>query len=311
VSLTISPIRDPQGNIIGASKIASDITERTRIEQQRHEFSSALEKIVSQRTSELEHAHRELLQDIDARKKLEEQLLQSQKMESIGTLAAGIAHDLNNLLNIIQGYAFVLGPNTTIDEVSHSVEVITETTKRGSALVQQLLTLAQKKETLLESTDVNTLINELSNLIRETFPKNIELALGLARGLPPIMADKNQITQLLLNLCVNARDAMPDGGRLTIKTAIASGENLQDGGAKAEPCVCIEIIDTGVGMEESIQNRIFEPFFTTKDIGHGTGLGLAVVYGIVKSHNGSIRLQSTPLQGTTFAIYFPVESAEE
>jgi two-component system CheB/CheR fusion protein len=311
VSLTISPIRDTQGNIIGASKIARDITERTRITAQRQEFSRELEKVVIERTGELELANRALIEDLEERKKLEEQLRQAQKLESMGTLAAGIAHDINNLLNIIQGYAFVLGRNATIDDIARSVEAITETTKRGSALVQQLLTLAQKKETQLESTDVNALIQQLGNLIKETFPKNIELTLDLARRLPPIMADQNQFTQVLLNLCVNARDAMPDGGSLTIKTAIFSGDNSQGADPKAEQWVCIEVIDTGTGMDESVQNRAFEPFFTTKETGQGTGLGLAVVYGIVKSHNGSIQLQSEPLKGTTFALYFPVEAAQQ
>ena len=311
VSLTISPIKNAKGNVIGASKIARDITQRRRIEDQRDEFSHELEKKVAERTAELEQTHRALLEDLEERKKLEDQLRQAQKMESMGTLATGIAHDLNNILNIIQGYTSVLSHGVDSDQLGESVSVITETTKRASDLVQQLLTLARKTETKLEVINANTLIQGLSTLIKETFPKNIETTLELARGLPTILADQNQITQVLLNLCVNARDAMPDGGRLTIKTAIASGENLQDGDAKAEQYVCVEIIDTGGGIEESIQNRIFEPFFTTKEIGQGTGLGLAVVYGIVKGHKGFIRLRSNPLQGTTFAVYFPVESAEE
>src|SRR5688572_23438782 len=157
VSLTISPIKDRNGNVIGMSKIARDITERKRIEQQRDEFGRELEKQVAERTAELQRANRALLRDMEERQKLEDQLRESQKMESMGVLAAGVAHDLNNILNIIQGYAFVLGPNATTNEVAHSVEVITQTTKRGSALVQQLLTLAQKRETQLESTVVNTL----------------------------------------------------------------------------------------------------------------------------------------------------------
>jgi signal transduction histidine kinase len=166
--------------------------------------------------------------------------------------------------------------------------------------VQQLLTLSRKNEPKLESVQVNTLIQRVANLIKETFPKTIEIDLKLARTLPPIMADQNQIAQVLLNLCVNARDAMQDGGRLTITTALA-----------AESYVRIEVADTGVGIDESIQKQIFDPFFTTKAIGEGTGLGLAVVYGIVKNHKGLIRMQSAPSRGTAFSVYFPVESAEE
>jgi C4-dicarboxylate-specific signal transduction histidine kinase len=147
----------------------TDITERSRIEHQRHELSRELEKKVS----ELEQANRALLQDMEERKRLEDQLRQAQKMESMGTLAAGIAHDLNNILNIIQGYTFVLGRGAESDEIGESVEVITETTKRGAALVQQLLTLARKTETKLESINANTVIQELSNLLKETFPKRV------------------------------------------------------------------------------------------------------------------------------------------
>jgi two-component system CheB/CheR fusion protein len=288
----------------------ADITERRRIEDQRQQFSRELEIKVSERTGALEQANRALLQDMEERKKLEDQLRQSQKMESMGTLAAGIAHDLNNILNIIQGYTSVLGPGAKSDQIGESVEAITETTKRAAALVQQLLTLARKTETKLESIDANTLIQGLSNLLKETFPKSIELTLDLARGLPAIMADPNQITQVLLNLCVNARDAMPDGGTLALKTDVVDGKELEQyGDLKAEEYVSIEVTDTGTGMDENVQSKIFEPFFTTKEIGQGTGLGLAVVYGIVKNHNGFVQVKSQPMRGTTFRLYFPVGSA--
>lgn len=311
VSLTISPIKDLKGNIIGASKIARDVTERRRIEDQRQEFSRELENKVSKRTGELEQANRALLQDMEERKKLEDQLRQAQKMESMGTLAAGIAHDLNNILNIIQGYATILRPGANTDQIGESVEAITETTKRGAALVQQLLTLARKTETKLEPTDPNTVIQQLSHLLKEAFPKEIELALDLAPRLPSIMADPNQITQVLLNLCVNARDAMPDGGRLVIKTDIVDGrgELEEYGDLTAEEYVSIEVTDTGTGIDENVQSRIFEPFFTTKEIGQGTGLGLAVVYGIVKNHDGFIRVKSQAMHGTTFLLYLPVVSS--
>ena len=176
--------------------------------------------------------------------------------------------------------------------------------------MQQLLTLARKTETQLDSTDVNTLIERMSNLLKETFPKNIVLTLNLARELPAIMADPNQITQMLLNLCVNARDAMPDGGRLALKTAVVDEKDLGEyGDLKAEKYVSIEVIDSGTGMDENVQSKIFEPFFTTKEIGYGTGLGLAVVYGIIKSHNGFVQVKSKPMGGTTFHLYFPVVSS--
>ncbi|MBI4523060.1 MAG: PAS domain-containing protein [Deltaproteobacteria bacterium] len=244
------------------------------------------------------------------RKKLEEQLVQAQKMESIGTLAAGIAHDFNNILNIIQGYASVLtGDGAKNEEIAESVNAITDATRRGAAIVQQLLTIARKTQAKFEPTDVNTLLDKLSHLLRETFPKNIEVVGQLNRDLPPIMADSNQITQVLLNISLNARDAMPNGGRLTFKTEAADGKSLQADGAAAERYVCIEIKDTGIGMSEEIQSRIFEPFFTTKPIGQGSGLGLAVAYGIAKNHGGLIQVESEPVHGTTVRIYLPAASS--
>jgi signal transduction histidine kinase len=256
-----------------------------------------------------ESMNRALLRDAAERQRLEGRLRQSQKMESMGVLAAGVAHDLNNLLNIIQGYAYILTHGATSDEIGESVSAITETTKRGAGLVQQLLTLARKTETKVESINVNIVIEGLSHLIKETFPKNIETTLDLAPGPPSILADANHLTQALLNLCVNARDAMPDGGRLALKTSAVAGKDLEAGGdLTAEEYVSIEITDTGMGMDEDVRNKMFEPFFTTKEIGHGTGLGLAVVYGIVKSHNGFVQVKSQPTRGTTFRLYFPAVS---
>jgi signal transduction histidine kinase len=262
---------------------------------------------VFERTQELREANRTLLKDIEEREKLEEQLRQSQKLESMGVLAAGVAHDLNNLLNVIQGYISILDFSATREEIKESIEAITETTLRGAVLVQQLLSLARKAELKVEPVDVNKILQGLSILITGSFPKNIETSLNLAPTPLTIMADAGQITQVLLNLCVNARDAMPDGGALELKTSIIDGKDIDvyDGLQGGDWFVFIEITDTGTGMDEDTQKRIFEPFFTTKEVGKGTGLGLAVVYGIVKSHNGFIKLQSQPLQGTTFRLYFP------
>jgi two-component system, chemotaxis family, CheB/CheR fusion protein len=306
ISLTISPVRDSSGHIVGASKIARDITDRVRAEQQRRDFSRELEKQVAERTAELERANQALLQDIEEREKLEEQLRQSQRLESMGVLAAGVAHDLNNLLNIIQGYASVLTGDATSDDIKESVNAITQTTKRGAVFVEQLLTLARKAEAKMEPVDVNKLIEGLSNLIKGTFPKNIATSLDLLPQPLTIIADESQITQVLLNLCVNARDAMPNGGSLVLKTSLVNGTELDVYGVlHSGDYVAIEIADTGVGMDENIQEKIFEPFFTTKEIGKGTGLGLAVAYGIVKSHNGFINVESQPLRGATFRLYFP------
>ncbi len=173
--------------------------------------------------------------------------------------------------------------------------------------MQQLLTLARKTESKFEPVDANALLESLMTLLRETFPQTIEVTLDRSDMLPPAMADPNQMMQALLNLCLNARDAMPDGGKLTLKTSVVAGERLKsDDEVNGERYVCIDVADTGIGMDENVQQRIFEPFFTTKETGHGTGLGLAVVYGIVHRHEGFIQVESHPNDGATFRLYLPV-----
>lgn len=219
-----------------------------------------------------------------------------------------MAHDFNNILHIIQAYASVLTEHDAQNtEINESVAVINDTVKRGSALIQQLLTVARKTGGAeLESVNLNILVEGLLPLIRETFPKTIELSCALQSDLPAIMADKNHIEQALLNLCVNARDAMPNGGRLTFKTQSVDGAALQHVSETiAGRYVCLEVSDAGVGIDKSIRERIFEPFFTTKDKGQGTGLGLSVVYGVVKNHGGFVDVESKPMAGTSFRLYFP------
>jgi len=287
--------------------------EVTNILDELKQFNEELERRVAQRTEQLQQANAALIRDMEQRKKLETQLVQAQKMESVGTLAGGIAHDFNNLLNIIQGYAFILrGQCELNEEMEESLVAINDTVQRGSALVHQLLTLGGKSRSIeLKPVDINILVNRLIVLIRQTFPKTIELDPILETDIPPIAGDKNQIEQALLNLCVNARDAMANRGTLTFKTRSVSGATLQSLGENLEgQYVCIEVTDTGVGMDERVRTRIFEPFFTTKDKGQGTGLGLSVVYGIVKDHDGFIDVESKPMAGTSFRLYFPAQSSD-
>ncbi|HEY2987085.1 MAG TPA: CheR family methyltransferase, partial [Candidatus Binatia bacterium] len=301
MSLSARRIYDKQQKAVQLILLAiDDITDRKQAEQALHALTQELETRVAERTAELEQANRVLVEYIEERQKLEEQLRHAQKMESVGTLAAGVAHDFNNILNIIQGYASVLRQRAGMDaRIAENLCVIDDAIKRGAALVQQLLTIGQKTEEKLEPTDVNTLIHGLLRLLQQTFPKTIEVTLELDSELPPVMASPGQINQALLNLCINARDAMPDGGRLTLRTEAVDGTSLQDSAeAKAERYVRIEVSDTGTGMDENVQSRIFDPFFTTKETGRGTGLGLAMVYGIVKSHNGLIQVKSNPMDGT-------------
>ncbi len=281
--------------------------EAEKAQEALREFACVLENRVAERTEALQAANAALLRDIDERKKLEEQLIQAQKMESIGTLAGGIAHDFNNILNIIHGYTFLLRESCNASEpMEESLNTIDHTVQRGAALVQQLLTVAQKTSGKPEFIDINLLIEGLSKIITETFPKNIEMGVSLLADLPPILADKTQMEQVLLNLFVNARDAMPDGGHLTLKTDLVSGVAMLNLHEAATSYVCIQVQDTGIGMDQNTRSRIFEPFFTTKEKSQRAGLGLSVVYGIIKNHNGFVEVESTPGAGTTFRVYLPV-----
>ncbi len=248
------------------------------------------------------------------RKRLEQQLVQAQKMEGLGTLAGGIAHDFNNILAIILGYTNRL---ETLDskarETPGVTKIIKDAVERGAALVQQLLTSARQTEARFSSLDLNALVRELENMLQATFPKMIDFELRLQSDLPLITADRNLIHQVLLNLCVNARDAMKDGGTLTIETSITPGAELTESftGAGTQDYACIRVRDTGSGMSRQVKSHIFEPFFTTKERGKGTGLGLSVVYGVVNNHRGFVQVESEPNAGTTFIIYLPVEHSTE
>jgi signal transduction histidine kinase len=242
------------------------------------------------------------------RKRLEQQLVQAQKMEGLGTLAGGIAHDFNNILAIILGYAGQIeGRMANPEQVASAVKVIREAVERGAALVQQLLTSARQAEARFSSCDVNALVTELERMLQATFPKTISFDLRLQPQLPLIKADRSQIHQVLLNLCVNARDAMPAGGALTLETSLVPGHAVAEffTGADAAQYACISVRDTGSGMTPEVKAHIFEPFFTTKERAKGTGLGLSVVYGVVNNHNGLLQVETAPGAGTLFKIYLP------
>ncbi|MEW6156986.1 MAG: response regulator [Verrucomicrobiota bacterium] len=249
-----------------------------------------------------------LANDVTMRLALEAQLRQSQKMESIGTLAGGIAHDFNNILGIISGYAsrFHEEPLDS-GRFQQSVDAIEKAVARGAGLVRQILTVARKTEVQLVALDLNAIIEDMVRILGGTFPKTITISLALEPDLPSITADATQIQQALLNLCVNARDAMADGGSLKISTGLIRRADLPEKFSEADPkdYVRISVADTGTGMDEATRARIFEPFFTTKARDRGSGLGLAVVYGTMKTHHGFIDVQSELGRGTTFQLYLP------
>jgi two-component system cell cycle sensor histidine kinase/response regulator CckA len=258
---------------------------------------------------ELTELHVYLFNDTK-RKRLEQQLVQAQKMEGLGTLAGGIAHDFNNILAIILGYTNKLeSAHSKPHEFPGAIKIIKEAVERGAALVQQLLTSARQTEARFSSVDLNALVRELESMLQATFPKTISFQLELAPDLPVITADKSQLHQVLLNLCVNARDAMPAGGTLTLATSITPGPELTEmfSGVTADSYACIRVRDTGIGMSRQVKSHIFEPFFSTKERGKGTGLGLSVVYGVVNNHRGFVQVESEPGAGTSFIVYLPVK----
>ncbi len=259
--------------------------------------------------------------DISERKKaeqdrdrLESQLLHAQKMEAIGTLAGGIAHDFNNLLQAVQGYAELLLLRRGEQEPGYrELKEISRAAIRGGELTQQMLTFSRREESKLRPIDLNREVLNVKELLQRTIPKMIDIELHLASKLKTINGDPGQIEQILMNLTVNAKDSMPEGGKLLIATenVLLDEEFCKTHlGAKPGEYILLAISDTGQGMSKETLEHIFEPFYTTKGVGEGTGLGLAMVYGIVKSHRGYITCYSEPGEGTTFKIYLPVIEQE-
>lgn len=249
-----------------------------------------------------------IARDVTQRKQLEEQLRQSQKLEAIGQLAGGVAHDFNNLLTVIGGYASMLiGKLPEGSPHLSGVEEIKKASDRASALTRQLLAFSRKQILQPKFLDLNVVIRDLEKMVRRLIGEDIDLLCITSPILGKIKADPGQIEQVLLNLIVNARDAMPNGGKLTIEASNVelSEEYAQRHAAQPGPFVMLAVSDTGCGMDAEIQPRVFEPFFTTKGAGKGTGLGLATVYGIVKQSGGNIKIYSEVGQGSTFKIYLP------
>jgi signal transduction histidine kinase len=235
--------------------------------------------------------------------------MQAQKMEAIGTLAGGIAHDFNNLLQVVVGYSELMIMNPALpNEFKRGIESINKAALSGADLVGRLLTFGRKTETKPGPLNLNDKITQISEFLDRTISKMIQIELKLSKNSALIHADSSQIEQIIMNLVVNASHAMPEGGNLVIETETVNLDRaycLVHVEATPGPHILLSVSDSGSGMDEETMERIFEPFFTTKDPGTGTGLGLAMVYGIVKEHGGHLKCYSQPGAGTTFKIYFP------
>ena len=273
----ISPIRDPGGKVVNHVVVSRDITREVQIEKQA-------------RTA--------------------------QRMEAVGTLAGGIAHDFNNALTGIIGFADLLRMRLEKEpKLQQDVDEILKCAERASTLTRQLLAFARRQVIEPVSLDLNTVVRDLSPLMKKVSGEQIEVRTRLTEGIPPIFADRGQLEQVLLNLCLNSRDAMPGGGEFLVSTdaVVWDGERVEDQAVMpAGQYVLLAVADNGSGMDDATRKRAFEPYFTTKAPGKGTGLGLSMVYGIVKQNGGFVFLDSRPGQGTTFRIYFPAtESVSE
>ncbi|MGE0745513.1 MAG: response regulator [Rhodospirillales bacterium] len=296
-----------------------EIERRRLVEAALRESEQMLEAKVAERTAELTAANARLVTEAAERERAEEALRQAQKMEGIGQLTGGVAHDFNNLLTVIIGnlenaQRHLRGGAPDVSSITRSADLAMRGAQRGAALTQRLLAFSRQQPLDPKPLDVNRLIGGMSDLMRRTIGEQIAIESVLAGGLWLVHADPNQLEVAILNLAVNARDAMPEGGRLSIETANAHlDESYAAVQAEVVPgqYVVVAITDTGIGMDRDTAARAFEPFFTTKEIGQGTGLGLSQVYGFVKQSGGHVKIYSEPGEGTSVKIYLPRLHAQE
>ncbi|MFH1743777.1 MAG: PAS domain S-box protein, partial [bacterium] len=318
--------------VIGVHGIITDMTDRKQAEDALQKAHDELELRVQERTNDLLEANKALKEEIAERKRAEEErerlegeLRQAQKMEAIGQLAGGVAHDFNNLLTGIIGN-ISLAEMDASDEALECLAAAQDAADRAAILVQQLLAFSRKSRLEFKTVNLNRVVDEVSRLARQTIDRRIEIAAQTEENLPNVLADSTQMNSVLMNLCVNARDAISEvmqgriaperrGDQFMIKietNSITVDQGYCEKYSYASPgrFVVLSVSDNGSGMDEEIQSRVFEPFFTTKELGKGTGLGLASTYGIVKQHDGWINISSRVGEGTTFSIYLPVAEEE-
>ncbi len=309
VDFSLKPVSDEAGKVVLLIPEARDITDRKKAEEALQEAHDKLELRVRERTAELQTAYSSLETEVAERKQVEEQLRQAQKMEAIGTLAGGIAHDFNNILAAILGFA-----ELALDDVSRGSALdrklrhIMNSSVRGRDLVRQILAFSRKVQYERKSLSLLPLIRETVKLLRASLPTSVHIQVNKAVAYDTILADPGEIQQIVMNLCTNAAYAMRENGgtlHLLVDNVNVSPGSTVGSGLSPGAYVRLTVQDTGAGMDQETMKRIFEPFFTTKQVGEGTGMGLAVVYGIVKGLNGDITVESTPGTGATFRVFFP------
>ena len=301
-------LKKPFDNI-EALQLAHALTEKWHLNRQVQSQLENLDALVRHRTAELESANEQLKRETAKQLKLESQLRQSQKMEAVGQLAAGVAHDFNNILTVIQGNTSLLqdqlGPDPACAEPLSDITIAAE---RAARLVRQLLAFSRKQVLKPVLLNLGQVVNNLEEMLRRLLGDHITFEVNAAPDLPPVQADLGMMEQVIMNLSVNARDAMPTGGKLSVNIdplVITIDDVQKNSEIRPGQYLRLSFSDTGGGIAPELLPRIFDPFFTTKEIGKGTGLGLAMVYGIVKQHNGWVEVQSAANTGTTFRIFLP------
>lgn len=302
--------RDRAGRPVKLVGVSADVTERLQAERQQRHINEMLEERVAERTRELEEAHRLVLAEVSQRERAEEQLRQAQKMEAIGQLTGGVAHDFNNLLMAVLGNLDLLRKHLVGDpKATRLIEGALQGARRGASLTQRLLAFARRQDLQVAPVDLAALVQEMRDLLQRSVGSRIGIDVDVSAHLPQVFADANQVELALLNLAVNARDAMPDGGKIRIELKEAEQPAARDALA-AGRYVVLSVIDEGHGMDAETLQKAIEPFFSTKELGKGTGLGLSMVHGLALQLNGRLRLTSAPGKGTTAELWIPVSTLE-
>ncbi len=312
VEISLSPLHTSEGVFISAA--IRDISERREVQEALRLARDELEVRVRERTEALEAANLALRAEMADRRQAEQALFQAQKMEAVGQLTGGVAHDFNNLLTVVMGNLQILALRMNADPVGGElVQSALRAAKRGADLNRTLLAFSRKQRLAPAPVDLGELVSNLAGMLRRTLSERIDIQLRVAPGLPPALADPAQLETALLNLGVNARDAMPEGGTLTLEVAAAVFDDPRverDWGLPPGRYLLLAVSDTGSGMAPEVLARAFEPFYTTKGVGQGSGLGLAMVYGFVKQSNGHVKIYSELGRGTTVKIFLPQSGAE-